>query len=277
MFGESVFLGNLAAWKHETSSRPRAVVLLVHGISEHSGRHRPTIEALVARGFHVVRFDLRGAGESGGKRQWIERWSEYVDDMIQVFNWTTTQYPDLPLFAFGHSLGGAVATHFAHEYSGVLAGLVLSAPAYRTGGAIPPLLIAAGLQVAKFLPTLAPPAVSDKSAISRDPEVVRAYLADPLCHHETTLRLGTETLAAMAAMPELMRSIRCPVLIAHGTHDRVILPHGSYELLRELPPGPHVLHLFPQGYHELHNDLDSDQYFAALGDWLGNRTVTADA
>lgn len=268
MVGKQVFLDNLAAWKHETTARPRGVVLLIHGISEHSGRHLNTVRALVERGFHAVRFDLRGAGESGGKRQWIQSWSDYVDDTIQVFNWVTTAYPHLPVFVLGHSLGGAVAAHFAARYSGVLRGLVLSAPAFRTGNAIPVFLVTAGKTIAKVLPTLSPPAFSDKSAVSRDPEVVRAYLADPLCHHETTLRLGTETLAAMEQMPARLGEIRCPVYFAHGTHDRIILPEGSYQLFRQLPANRHVLQYFPQAYHELHNDLDQELYFAALGDWL---------
>ena len=264
-------LGPLAVWIEKPSDPPKARVLLVHGMSEHSGRHRNTVAALLAAGYLVVRFDLRGAGKSGGRRQWIERFSDYVDDAARVYQWADRELPRAPWFALGHSLGGAVACHFAAHFSSELHGLVLSAPAFRAGGAISPIKIAVGTVLERFFPTLRLPAGADHGAISRDPAEVEAFRSDALSFHRQTLRMGVQTLAAMARMPEKCALIRCSTLLVHGSHDRLTRMEGSFELLRALPPGDRSMHVIPGGYHEPHNDLGKEDYFALLTRWLDKR------
>lgn len=261
-------IGKLAVWSHEPEGMAKGRVLLIHGISEHSGRHLNTVKALTASGYAVVRFDLRGAGLSGGRRQWVEKFSDYVDDTASVYRWICRKLEPLPLFLMGHSLGGAVALHFIVQYQKAFRGLILSAPAFRTGNAISPAVVAIGRKLVHFIPTLKVPGSRDKGAISRDPAVVQAFLEDPLCCHTNTLNQGNEVLNAMAVIPEFAAQVEIPTLIVHGTHDKLIRMEGSYEILRAMPARDKTLLLRPGVFHESHNDLGKEDYFISLTQWL---------
>jgi alpha-beta hydrolase superfamily lysophospholipase len=265
---EPLSLGSLAVWLHPATSTPRARVLIVHGICEHSGRHLPTVEFLTRAGFETVRFDLRGAGKSGGKRQHVQKWEDYVEDVVQVFNWICRERDPLPLVVLGHSMGGAVAAYFAKNYQKHLRALVLSAPAYLIGGAVSPIKISVGKLLGNVIPTLKVAGGDDRTAISRDPGVVEAYYSDPLSCHFNTVRQGNEVLRGIAAMPKICAEINLPTLFVHGTADRIIRFEGSFELLKVMKGPFRQLHAIPGGYHEPHNDVGREEYFNTLVGWL---------
>ncbi len=262
-------VGPLAVWQHEAAKKRIGRVLLVHGINEHSGRHLNTIDYLTQRGWEVVRFDQRGCGLSGGRRNWIDAFSDYVDDTNRVFNWILTKNDPAPTFLMGHSLGGAIATHFASVHHPELQGLALSAPAYITGGGIPAWQIKIGRALNKFAGFIPIPSTTTRW-ISRDPDVCLAYKNDKLCNHFNPIRQGNAVLDALAEMPEKSESITCPVFIAHGSMDQVIRLEGSFELLSSYAAKDRTMHVIPGGYHEPHNDWDKEVYFAALETWLRN-------
>jgi alpha-beta hydrolase superfamily lysophospholipase len=266
-------VGSLAVWHHLAETETHGRVLLVHGICEHSGRHINTIRALTAMGFDVIRFDLRGSGKSGGRRQYIETFSDYCEDVLTVFNWLCTNLPPQPCFLMGHSLGGAIALHTAPSVQRLLTGLVLSAPAYVTGNAVSNVKIVVGRFINRFLPTFTVPASSDNSSISRNPEVVEAYAKDPLSSHFHTVRQGDEVLKAIDKIPELLPQIHIPIFIAHGSHDRMIRLEGSFDIMQKVSSNSRLLYIIPGGYHEPHNDLCMDEYLRALGFWLTSQVT----
>ena len=269
---EPLSLGHLAVWRHTPAQgTPKARVLLIHGICEHSGRHMPTVQALNATGVEVVRFDLRGSGLSGGLRQYIEQFDDYVADVVRVYNWIGSDLPPCPLFVMGHSMGGAIALHFASQYTTLFHGLILSAPGYLTGAGISPLKIAVGRVVCKFLPKLRIQA-GDPTNLSRDPEVVRAYSEDTLASHFNTLRQGEKVLNAFTEIPARCKQVRNPTLIVHGTSDKVILPAGSFTVLQALASPSKELHYLPGVYHEPHLDLEREKYFGLLTRWVEQHT-----
>ncbi len=266
---EAIWLGQLAVWRHKVD-RPRARVLLVHGISEHSGRHKNTFEFLARLRIEVVRFDMRGAGKSGGKRQWCGDFSEYVDDLDSVFQWICRQPESLPLYLMGHSLGGAIAIHFAAEHGYELDGLILSAPAYRTGKGVSPLLVFVGTWTDRIFPTFRIPKPIDLGGISRIPEVVTAYAKDPLVCHRNTVHQGLAVLKGLSQVPALCSEIQCPTVILHGSDDTIINLEGSFEILRLLESQDKSLHVLPGGYHEPHNDLNAKDFYHHLELWIEN-------
>lgn len=265
---DPITVGALAVWKHSPSGSPRARVLLIHGIGEHSARHLNTIQFLNENGYEVVRFDLRGSGHSGGRRQWIEKFDDYVNDTVQVLNWIQSNQPSLPLFVLGHSLGGAIAIHFACSYWRIISGLILSAPAFKVGGGISPVKIKVGKWLEHVTPTLRVPKATGAEGISRDPRVVREYEQDPLACHFNTVQQGNEVLRALEKIPEKMSHIECPVLIAHGTHDTIILLEGSFDLIRMVKAKDKTLLILPGVFHEPHNDYDKENYFQGVLQFL---------
>jgi len=267
----SLSIGPLAAWLHEPAKKATCRLLLIHGLGEHSGRHLNTVNFLVSQGIEVVRFDLRGGGNSGGERQWISSFSDYVEDTTRVFNWICSNRDPLPLFVLGHSLGGAIAIYFGARFEKQLKGLVLSAPAHLAGDGVSALKIAVGRVLQKFAPHVRIPGSLNLSYLSRDPSVATEYKNDPLACHFSTLRQGTEILRAMEEIPSILPALKLPVALFHGTMDRVVRPEGSFEILKQLPGPEPVLHFLPGGYHEPHNDLDKETYFTLLHQWLSQQ------
>jgi len=223
-------------------------------------------------GFEVVRFDLRGMGRSGGARQWVTRFEEYVEDVTEVWNWIQRAQEEKPLFLMGHSLGGLIALHFAKAYDRMLCGIVLSAPACRIGRFVSPWTIAVGKTVAKFAPKIPMPKTEIGLGLSRDPAVTEAYRRDPLCNHFNTLGQASQVLRAMGEVPSVYPHLKSPLLVVHGSHDYVISPEGSFEIVRRAGSVEKLLHFLPLGHHEPHNDIDQEYYFGLLTQWL-NRIV----
>lgn len=265
-------LESLAVWHHSVA-QSRARVLIIHGLSEHSGRHLNTVEWLNQNQIDVVRFDLRGAGRSGGRRQWVETFEDYVEDTVKVFNWIQRDLEPLPLFVFGHSLGGAIAIHFAASYHTLFKGLILSAPAYLVGSGISPVKIKLGQALVKIMPNLRLPKSTASTGISRDPKVVEAYEKDPLSYHFNTLKQGDEILKALPNIPSLTSKISVPTLIVHGSADPIIKIEGSYEIMKALSAKNRELYVAPQGMHELHNELEECRiaYFRHLEMWISSQ------
>lgn len=272
-----ISVGSLAVWREKAKGTPRARVLHIHGINEHSGRHHRTFDALTAVGVEVVRFDLRGSGQSGGRRQYIERFDEYVDDVAAVYGWICRELDDLPLYVMGHSMGGAIAIYFAAHYDRLLSGLLLSAPGYLVGEVVPPVKIAVGRALARFFPNLRLPKPAESPAISRDPEAVAAFARDPLSPNFNTLAQGAAVLEAFPKLPGLCASITTPTVIFHGTGDRLILCEGSFTLFRSLRSQDRELHYLPNVFHEPHNDYDHEKYFALLQRWMTKHVALPDS
>lgn len=269
-------LGQLVVWTHTPNKKPKARTIVVHGMGEHSARHLNTVAALVKAGYEVIRFDFRGSGESGGARQYIEHFEDYVADLVKVYFWTTEKTPELPIFVIGHSLGGTVSLRFASRYSQELAGLCLSAPAFRPGDAVSPLKITVGRMLSAWLPSMKLPKTTDIRAVSRDPKVIEAYQNDKLACRFNTLRQGAAILDTFESLLEAVQKITCPTALYHGTSDTIIRPEGSFEILKALPGVmAKELHLLPNNFHEPHNDIEKEKYFALLIDWLDQRVVGA--
>ena len=159
------------------------MVLLAHGYGEHQGRYAGLVEALTGRGLAVYALDHRGHGRSGGPRATVARFDDFVDDLRLLEQRAREAHPGTPLFVFGHSMGGLIALRYALRYQDELRGLALSAPAIRFGESTPAVVRRLGAVVARLAPTFPIPGprpeAAGESLLSRDPEVQRAFDADP--------------------------------------------------------------------------------------------------
>lgn len=251
---------------------PRALVVISHGLAEHSGRYGELAGRLTSRGYAVHALDHRGHGRSGGRRSNIGRFRGVVSDLGDFIRRTREEYAGLPTILLGHSMGGAIAYACALECQDELRGLVLSAPALAPGEHAPPLK----LLLVRLLSRIAPSAGVLKlpaEAISRDPAVVAAYEHDPLVYRGAVpARTMAELVMAMAAFPARAPALRLPILVQHGTGD-LLVPLAScqpiYERLGDAQT--RTVKLYDGLYHEVYNEPERERVIGDLLDWLDAR------
>lgn len=242
---------------------PRACIVLVHGLAEHSGRYERAGSMLADAGYRVRSFDLIGAGASGGRRWDIDDWSRYHDQIGSHVEWARDQ--GKPVVLMGHSLGGALCLGYVLSPRPRPDLLVLSAPAL-TG--------AAGWQraiapvAAKLTPTLAVPNNLDGSYLSRDPAVAEAYFADPLVVTKSTCRFGAQLFDEMDRLNAGLENLDIPTLVFHGGADRIV-PTSSSEVLGELENVDRKVY---EGLrHETMNEPEGPEIVTDLIIWLNAR------
>ncbi|MBN1658870.1 MAG: lysophospholipase [Anaerolineae bacterium] len=252
-------------WRPE--GRPRAVLPVVHGFGEHSGRYRNVVNWFVPRGYAVYSFDLRGMGRSPGVRGHVESFAEYRSDVRAFLDLVKEAEPDRPRFLLGHSQGGLIALNYVLHDPSDLDGIIASAPAV---GALPvsPVLVLVARSLSRIWPQLKMATGLDVKALSRDPEVVRAYVDDPLVHNLATPRLGTEMMAAIRWTQEHAADLALPLLIVHGTGDRICPCDASGEFFDKVTWGDKERQTYEGYYHEVFNDVGKEMVLADVEVWL---------
>lgn len=258
-------------WTPDAS--PRAAVVLVHGYAEHSGRYAHVAAHLNEHGIAVYTYDQRGFGRSEGRRAYVESFDYLLDDLDRVLAHTRGRLDaDVPLFLMGHSMGGAVCALYVIEYRPDLAGLILSSPAVEVNPDLAPLLRKVARLLGWIAPTL-PTVRTPDGAISRDPAVVEQAANDPLNYHGRVLaRTGAEMLRASQRIQNAMHTIRLPLLIFHGTADRLTDPSASTRFYRAAPSSDKTLNRYEGLYHETLNEPEREKVLNDLVGWIETRT-----
>lgn len=249
----------------------RAVFTIVHGLGEHSGRYANLLEPLTAAGLEIWSYDLRGHGRSEGRRGHIQHWSDYHNDLDRFLSHVRAVRPGLPTFLYGHSLGSLIVAEYVLRGSPALAGVILSGLAIDPVGVATPVLIAVARLLSRIWPTFSLASGLDSNAISRDPQVVRAYQQDPFVHDRATPRFATEGLAAIEYVKQHMGDVELPLLIVHGGDDRIDSPGGSQIFFDAARSADKELWILPDRFHEAHNDFGYEEFVVNLRDWIVKR------
>jgi len=262
--GLSIFV---RSWR--PSDPARAVVAIVHGFNSHSGYYLWAGEQLAAAGFAVYALDLRGRGQSDGERYYVEHFGDYLSDVDALVTLARSREAGLPVFVLGHSAGGVIACNYALDHQAELAGLVCESFAFQVPA--PDFALA----VVKGLSHLAPHAHVLKlktEDFSRDPAVVTMMLQDPLLDHEVQ---PTLTVAEMVRADERLKRdfplMTLPVLIIHGTADKVTRPEGSQFFYDTAGSADKTLKLYEGYWHDPLNDIGKEQVLADITGWLSSR------
>jgi len=261
------------SWRPEGT--PQAVLAIVHGFGEHSSRYTNVVQHFVPRGYAVHGFDLRGHGRSPGQRGHINSWAEYRDDVKAFLGHVSRQEPGRPVFLLGHSLGSIIAMDYVLHHPQGLSGVILSGLAIDPVGAATPMLVAIARVMSRIWPTLSMAVKLDKTALSRIPEVVSEYIADPLVHGLGSARWGTECLDTIAWCKAHASELQLPLLVVHGEADRINAAAGARQVFEAARAQDKRLVLVPGGHHEPHNDLGREQTLQALEEYLGKRLAAA--
>ncbi|NUQ60857.1 MAG: lysophospholipase [Pirellulales bacterium] len=250
---------------------PKAVLVLVHGLSEHSGRYRTLGEHLTRHGYALSALDLRGHGMSGGERIFVRSLDVHLSDVAAFLDRLRAEQPGRPLVLFGHSMGGLIVASLAVLRELDVCGLVLSAPALRVSDEVAP-----GLRwLARAASLLAPRLriVRIRSGkLSRDPSVVDGFNNDPLVYHGyMPNRTAGEILRGARWIQHRLESVRLPFLAMHGTGDAVTDPAGSRQLYLRSQSTDKTLKLYDGLWHDLLREPEKAQVMADLVDWLDAR------
>ncbi|OLL30103.1 lysophospholipase [Burkholderia sp. SRS-W-2-2016] len=265
----------LPLYRWRPDGQLRATVALLHGLAEHAGRYAALAGRLNAAGIELVAIDLRGHGDAPGKRAYVRRFDDYLLDAQALLD-AAAQSCAL-LFLMGHSMGGAIAALYAIERLDAsgrrLAGLILSSPALAPGRDVPKWMLAASQIISRIYPSF-PAMKIDAALLSRLQPVVNANRNDPLVHHGAIpARTGAELLLAMARIERGRADLRMPLLVFHGTEDKLTEPDGSRAFGAHAGSPDKTLTLHEGSYHETMNDLDRDRVIGALVDWIERRAV----
>jgi len=250
---------------------PKAVLLVVHGLGEHSGRYMNLVNHVLPLGYAVYGLDHFGHGNSEGTRVFVERFADFTDTLKMYFDQIHAAQPGKPIFLVGHSLGGLIGCAYLLDHQHELAGSIISAPGIKVSDSISQATILASKLFSRLAPKMGIAAL-DSAAICSDPAVVQAYLDDPLVYNgKVTARLAAESLGAMQRVTHEVGTIHLPLLVVQGTADRLVDPGGATMLYEQSASADKTLKTYDGFYHEVMNEPGRDQVFADIEAWLEAR------
>lgn len=252
----------------EPAGDPRAAVLLLHGIAEHGGRYEHVGRRLADAGFTVVAIDHRGYGQSGGRRGHVDHWSQFTDDVEDQL--VEVRALGVPVVLLGHSMGGLMASRYCVDTDRPQPDyLVLSGPALEAE--IPTHLRLAAPVISRLLPTLEIKDDGDPSFLSKDPQVGEVFYADPYRVPYPTARLGSELMGAMRETVAAIENITMPVLVMHGSDDRLV-PAEASAVFETLPNAERIV--YDGLRHEIFNEAEGLEIVDTVVEWIDDRLAT---
>jgi alpha-beta hydrolase superfamily lysophospholipase len=253
-------------WTPDTE--PRGVVILSHGFGEHARRYDHVAERFGRDGLLTYALDHRGHGRSGGKRVLVKDISEFTGDFDTLVGIATQEHPGVPRVVLGHSMGGGIVFAYGVEHPDDCAAMVLSGPAVDAQAAVSSVMIGVAKVVGSLLPGL-PVQNLPADAISRDPQVVAAYEADPLVHHgKLPAGIAKALIGVGQTMPQRAASLTAPLLVVHGGQDKLVPVEGSRRLLESVGPIDAHLKVYPELYHEVFNEPERAVVLDDVVSWI---------
>ncbi len=247
---------------------PRAILAIVHGIGEHSGRYMNIVNHMVSNGIGVYAYDLRGHGNSPGQSGHINSWVEYRIDLLDFLKEIRAQQSGHLIFLMGHSMGALIVLDFILSENEQLEGAIISGAPIEPAGVAKPYKVALARILSRIYPGFTIDLGLDVDAISRIPSVVESYRNDPLVHGKVSARWGTEFLSTVKSIKLRGENISIPLLMIHGEADRLNYAEGAKKFFDRIRIFDKEFISYPAGYHELHNDLDHEIMLSDILDWI---------
>lgn len=257
-------------WEAEADTA--GVVVIVHGLGEHSGRYAGVASQLTRAGYRVLAFDQRGHGRTAGPRGHVHSYDVLLDDINAFVAEAVCRAHGAPVFLYGHSLGGNLVLNYALRRQPDLAGLVVTSPLLRLTRTVPRWKTLGVRILGRVWPRLSLPDGVDPQLLSRDPAAVRTCLEDPLAHRRVSCRLATQMLDAGDWAVQHASRLKLPLLLMHGDADAVTSHAASVEFARGVSSACQ-LRIWDGLYHELHWELERDSVIRYIVDWLQNASL----
>ena len=251
----------------------KAVIQLVHGGFEHSGRYQNVVNELIPEGYAIYADDHRGHGKSEGLRNYVDSFNQYIEDEKLLCDIIKKHLPNVPIFMLGHSLGSFIAIYFTEKYENLLNGLILSGTGTDPGQETSYFLILLAKTFSKIAPKMKFNPRIDAKFLSHDSEVVKAYENDPLVNADKiTARLSYEMLKNFKNLQTTIGRFQIPLLVQCGSEDKLI--KGSKKLQDLFKMTDKAINIYKGLYHEIYNEIEEDRTIVLrdLRDWLNNHT-----
>lgn len=248
---------------------PHAVVAIVHGENSHSGYYEWAGEQLAMRGLCAYAIDLHGRGRSEGERFYVQRMSDYVEDVDMLVQLVKVREPKLPVFLLGHGGGGVISATYVLQRQAELSGFICESLAFELAG--PSFLMGAMKGASMLAPHLKVLRLKNE-LFSRDPRVLKQMNDDPLIKNE---RQPTRTMAELARADRRLsrdfKKIALPLLILHGTADKAAKPHGSTTFFERAGSPDKTLRFYDGRLHDLLGDYGREQVLGDILEWIEPR------
>ncbi|XP_058701448.1 monoglyceride lipase isoform X1 [Poecile atricapillus] len=263
-------------WKPAAS--PRALVFIAHGAGEHCGRYDDLAQKLTGLNLFVFAHDHVGHGQSEGDRMVVSDFHIFIRDSLQHIDLMKKEHPELPVLILGHSMGGAIsiltASERPSEFSGMLliSPLVVASPEVAT-----PIKVFAAKVLNFVLPNLSLGSI-DPSAISRNKKEMESYTSDPLVYHGgMKVSFVIQLMNAIARIERALPKLTLPILVLHGSSDKLCDIRGSYLLMDTVQSQDKTLKVYEEAYHALHKELPevSTSVFTEILTWIGQKVSAA--
>ncbi len=253
----------------QPTSESDRVVILVHGLSEHSGRYQHVAEHLTQAGYHVYSQDNRGHGLSSGERQHLSSHTSFINDLKQHYDRIKQNHPNSKIFMLGHSLGSVISLQFVLTNPKAIDALIVTGTATDVAPSVSPILRTIGNvlnRISKNMP-ISPPGGNE--ALTKDPDMLRAAAADELFYHGwTKTGIAKFALDMGEEIQNRASEITLPILIMHGKEDEVTPVSGSEIMYERVSSTDKTIKLWDGMRHEILNEVDRAAVLALVTDWL---------
>lgn len=259
-------------WQSWTATdHPVGALILIHGFGEHSGRYSYLVDQLCAAKIKVFAFDLRGHGRSDGRRGHINSITDYRGDISAFMAQLDSRIPDIPKFIFGHSMGSLLVLDYVLRRPQGLAGTVISGAGLEPAGVATAPVVFLARMLSVIWPVFPLTLAVDSALLTRDKTEIENYNNDPLVHQTSTTRMANELLHTIDWIKDHPQNLQLPILMVHGEADSINLPSGSRSFISNVTFPDKTLLIYPDGFHELHNDLDREKVLSDFCSWLLDR------
>lgn len=252
-------------WSCET---PSAVICLVHGLGEHIGRYQHVAAFFNTYHMSFLGMDLRGHGRSKGKRGHCPSYDSLLEDVEELLMYARAEHNDLPIFLYGHSLGGnVIANYVLRKNTNELKGAIISSPWLKLAEEPATWKIRLAAIMSRILPSFTQPNGLIIDYLTHDDTVNQAYVDDPLVHDKISVNMFTVCYREGFEALENAKRNKLPLLIFHGADDQITSPSAS-ERFAKNAGGTVIYQCWKATQHEPHNDLKQKEVMSFMLKWM---------
>ncbi len=253
----------------ESENPLKGVIVLVHGLGEHSSRYGTHFaDHFSNEGFSILTFDLPGHGKSSGKRGHIEQYEDLNKLVSAGISYAKKKYTSLPIFSYGHSLGGLIVLEYSIQIKPVINGVIASAPVLDVKEPIPPVKLALANIMNNIFPSFILDSGLNRNMLSSDKSIIERYNADPLVHGHTSSRMGMYIIEKGTFVRDNAKKISLPTLVMVGSAEGIVSKKAIHDFCEQADKCSEKI--WPNFYHELHNEPDKKIVFEYTSNWISD-------